>query len=207
MAHPAREVAVAASRTIQGVIETIRDNRRRFEAFCYSLTEEQLMRPVPGTTWVVRDFAAHLDTLDTALLRWLSGAAAGAKVDAGVDAAGAPFDVDAFNDAQVAQRRAWPLERVFAEAEANRARLIEAMGALTDEQIEQPMHFAGDHKRGPGDLPLKLFLAGWAQHDPIHVADMIKALPELADDPEIKQWLDNPFVTGYQAIMSGPPRE
>jgi hypothetical protein len=68
------------------------------------------------------------------------------------------------------------------------------------------MHFAGDNKRGPGDLPLKLFLAGWAQHDPIHVADMIKALPELADDPEIKRWLDNPFVTGYQAIMSGPPR-
>jgi hypothetical protein len=201
------EVAVAASQAVQGVIEAIRENRRRFEAFCYSLTEEQLMRPVPDTTWVVRDFAAHLDTLDTALLRWFQGVAEGAPVDAGVGADGAPFDVDAFNDAQVAGRRSWPLQRIFAEAEANRAHLIEAMGALTDAQIEQPMHFAGDNKRGPGDLPLKLFLAGWAQHDPIHVADMIKALPERADDPEIKQWLDNPFVTGYQAIMSGPPRE
>ncbi len=197
---------MAASQTIERVIEAIRENRRRFEAFCYSLTEEQLMRPVPGSTWVVRDFAAHLDTLDTALLRWFRGVTAGGSVDAGVDGTGAPFDVDAFNDAQVAERRAWPLERIFAEAEANRALLIESMLPLTDEQIDQPMHFAGDAKRGPGDLPLKHFLMGWAQHDPIHVADMIKALPELADDPEIKRWLDNPYVTGYQALMAGPPR-
>ena len=52
------------------------------------------------------------------------------------------------------------------------------------------------------DLPLKLFLVGWAQHDPIHVADMIRALPELADDPDIKRWIDNRFVAGYQAVMS-----
>ena len=69
------------------------------------------------------------------------------------------------------------------------------------------MHFPGDHKRAAGDLPLNLFLAGWAQHDVMHVADMIKALPERADDPEIKRWLDNPFVAGYQAVMSGPLRE
>lgn len=199
---------------VDGVIEVIRENRRRFEAFCYSLSEEELMRPVPGTTWVVRDFAAHLDTLDTALMAWILGAPAASQA-APAEAPGArrapeflgEFDVDAFNDAQVAERRGWPLERVFAEAAANRARLIEAMAVLTDERMAQPMHFPGDHKRSPADLPLRLFLAGWAQHDAIHVADMMKALPERAADPEIKRWLDNPFVTGYQAVMSGPERE
>jgi hypothetical protein len=195
-----------AATAVEDVIEAILDNRRRFKEFCYSLTEEQLHRPVPGTTWIVRDFIAHLDTLDTALLRWFEGAASGAGFDAGVSEDGSAFDVDAFNDAEVASRRDWPLERIFAEADANRERLIAAMRRLTNEQIERPMHFGGDSKRPPADLPLKVFLGGWAQHDPIHVADMIKALPELAADPEIKRWLDNPFVAGYQAVMSAPPR-
>ena len=209
---------MAASKQIEGLIEVIRENRRRFEAFVHSLTEEQLMRPVPETTWVVRDFAAHLDTLDTALLGWFQAAGGGAPAAPAAAAERAPavprpttdrgeFDVDAFNDAQVAERRSWTLERIFAEAAANRARVIEAMETLTDEQLARPMHFPGDHKRAAGDLPLNLFLAGWAQHDAMHVADMIKALPERADDPEIKRWLDNPFVAGYQAVMSGPARE
>ncbi len=196
-----------ASKTIEDVIDAILENRTRFKEFCYSLTDEQVTRPVPGTTWIVRDFAAHLDTLDTALLRWFDGAATGASFDAGVDETGAPFDVDAFNDAQVEARRDWPLQRIFAEADSNRERLIAAMRRLTDEQVERPMHFSGDSKRPAADLPLKLFLAGWAQHDPIHVADMLKALPELADDPEIKRWLDNPFVAGYHAVMSAPTHD
>ena len=193
-----------ASKTVEDVVDAILDNRRRFKEFCYSLTSAQLKRAVPGTTWIVRDFVAHLDTLDTALLRWFEGAATGASFDAGVSETGGPFDVDAFNDAQVEARRDWPLQRIFDEADANRERLIAAMRQLTDEQVERPMHFSGDSKRPPADLPLKLFLAGWAQHDPIHVADMLKALPELAENPDIKRWLDNPFVTGYHVIMSMP---
>lgn len=190
------------SETIRTIIDTIVANRARLEAFCYSLTDEQLMRPVPGSTWVVRDFAAHLGTLDTALLRWSAAAGEGATFDSGVDTDGRPFDVDAFNDAQVAERRDWPLERVFAEARANRVLLADALLRLTDEQIDRPMHFAADAKRKAADLPLKLFLMGWAQHDPIHVADMLKALPEMEADPALRAWLDNPFVKGYQAVMS-----
>lgn len=205
---------MAEAREIDGVIEVIRENRRRFEEFCYSLSDEELMRPVPGTTWVVRDFAAHLDTLDTALMAWIQGVppaqrAAPAEPPPSKASNGGDtdeFDVDAFNDAQVAERRGWPLDRIFAEAAANRARLIEAMSHLTEERMAGQMHFPGDHKRSPADLPLRLFLAGWAQHDAMHVADMIKALPERAGHPEITRWLDNPFVTGYQAVMSGGER-
>lgn len=191
---------------IDAVVDAIVENRLRFEAFCYALSDEELVRPVPGSTWVVRDFAAHLGTLDTALLRWFGAAAAGGEVDSRVDASGAAFDIDAFNDAEVARRRDWPLARVFAEAQENRVRLIALLRRLSDEQIERPMHFAGDAKRNAGDLPLKLFLAGWAQHDPIHVADMVKALPERATDAALQAWLDNPFVKGYQAVMARPPR-
>jgi hypothetical protein len=193
--------------TSERVIEAIEENRRRFEAFCFGLTGEQLDRPVPDSTWVVRDFAAHLATLDPPFTRWFDGLARGnAVLDGRIDADGAPFDIDQYNDAVVAERRSWPLSKVFEEAAENRRALVAALRALDDEQASRPMHFAGDNKRGPGTIPLNLFLAGWAQHDPIHVADMLKALPELADDADIRAWLDNPFVGGYQKAMAGPPR-
>jgi hypothetical protein len=99
-------------------------------------------------------------------------------------------------------RRDWPLKRIFDEAAENRQELIAGLRALSADEIDRPMHFAGDSKRRAGDLPLKTFLAGWAQHDPIHVADMLKAIPERADDPDLLAWLDNPFVAGYQVIMN-----
>lgn len=191
--------------TIARVIDAIRENRAKFEAFCYSLTDEQLRRPVPGSDWIVRDFAAHLGTLDTALRGWFAGVESNpAPTPANAGAAFDPdtFDVDAFNNAVVAARRDWPLARVFEEAAANRAPLIDQLARLTQEEIERPLHFAGDAKRPAGDLTLEAFLGGWAQHDPIHVADMLKALPERADDPDLVAWLDHPFVRGYQAIMN-----
>ena len=197
----------AKSAFVAAVVADIEENRRKFEAFCYALSEEQLARPVPGSTWLVRDFIAHLDTLDTALLNWFEAAAHGdvaAPRAGGGGEGGEPFDVDAFNDAQVAARRGWPLDRLFAEARANRERIVAQLAVLTDAQVEQAMLFPGDAKRKAGELPLKVFLQGWAQHDPIHVADMVRALPELADDAAIKAWLDNPFVQGYQAIMNRP---
>ncbi|MEX0749851.1 MAG: maleylpyruvate isomerase N-terminal domain-containing protein [Dehalococcoidia bacterium] len=191
------------SETMDAIVTAIVENRRRFEAFCYSLSEDELNRPVPNSTWIVRDFASHLDTLDRAIIGWLRALAAdGESLDATRNADGSAFDVDAFNDEHVAERRAWPTSRVFEEAEQNRRELIDGLRALTDEQVERPMHFAGDAKRRPGDLPLKTFLVGWAQHDPIHVADMLRALPERVNDVELRKWLDNPFVAGYQAIMN-----
>jgi hypothetical protein len=191
------------SATIAQIIDVIVENRRRFETFCQSLSEEELDRPVPNSTWLVRDFPAHLDTLDVAIAGWLRALAAGGEsLDSTRNQDGSAFDVDAFNDAHVAERRGWPLARVFEEARANRQELIALLAGLTDEQIDKPMHFSGDAKRRPGDLPLKTFLVGWAQHDPIHVADMLKALPERTSDPDLRAWLDNPFVAGYQAIMN-----
>ncbi len=50
--------------TVAQVVPVIRENRRKFEDFCYSLSDAQLARPVPSSTWIVKDFAAHLATLD-----------------------------------------------------------------------------------------------------------------------------------------------
>jgi hypothetical protein len=181
------------------VIETIIENRRAFEAFCYSLTPEQLDRPVPESIWIVRDFAAHLGTLDPALGEMFARTTRGEKL---TEPDGSAFDIDKFNDALVAERRDWPLEKVFEEASRNREALIDVLRQITDEQTQATMYFGGDAKRKAGNVPFGLFLAGWAHHDPIHVADMLRALPERAEDATLRAWLDSPFVRGYQSAMN-----
>jgi hypothetical protein len=183
----------------ENVIRQIIEHRAKFEAFCYSLTDEQLNRPVPESTWIVRDFAAHLATLDPAMAQLFQATARGETLRS---PDGAPFDVDAHNEPLVQARRGWTMRRVFEEGAASRAELIEAMRSITDEQTKGMMYFSGDAKRSAGQIPFGLFLAGWAWHDPIHVADMLRALPERQQDPEIVAWLDSPFVNGYQKAMN-----
>ncbi len=197
---------MAKSETMQRVIESIREHREKFDRFCRSLSEEELARPVPGSSWVVKEFVSHLATLDPELARSFQAAAAGHPEEASRHVDGSPFDLDAFNDARVAERREWRLERILAEASRNRAALLETLELLSDEDISQVMHFRGDSKRSPANLPLKVFLLGWARHDPIHTADMLKALPERASDAELAAWTDDPVVRAYQTAMSGPPR-
>jgi hypothetical protein len=189
---------------VRAVIDTIRAQRRMFEAFCYALSEEQLDRRVPDSTWIVRDFAAHLGTLDVALLRWAEAAAAGDMQAPSRGDAGERFDVDEFNDARVAERRSWPLDRVFAEAAENRERLIPALERIPEARLDEPMRFPGDAKRPGGEIKFGQFLRGWAKHDAMHAADMMKALPDVALSAEQRAWLDDPLVAAYQAMMNRP---
>ncbi len=196
-----------ASETVSRIIESIREQRERFERFCRSLTAEELGRPVPDSTWAVKDFVSHLGTLDPVMGIAFRSAAAGQPGDVyHTEEAEAFRDIDAWNDARVAERREWPLERVLEEASVNRAALIETMERLTEEDVARTLHFTGDNKRSPADLPLRVFLMGWSLHDPIHAADMLKALPERANDAELAAWVEHPVVPGYQAAMSGPAR-
>jgi len=154
----------------------------------------------------VKDFVAHLATLDTELIRWFEAVREGTTDEPARSADGSPFDVDRWNNGVVAERSDWSLDQIFEEAASNREQLLTTLETLDDEKIEQTVHFNGDNKRPPADIPFKLFLFGLARHDPIHVADMLKALPERADDAELKAWLDDPAVKWYQNAMSGPPK-
>lgn len=194
------------SETVRRIIDSFQTNRRRFEAFCRSLSAEELARPVPDSSWQVKDFISHLATLDTEITRWFEAVMAGDTKGPGQNPDGSKFDVDEWNEAAITQRKSWTLDQIFEEAEPNREKMLQTLAKMTDENIEQVVHFSGDSKRDPADVPFKLFLHGLARHDPIHVADMLKALPERADDPEMKEWLDDRAVQWYQNAMSGPAR-
>lgn len=194
------------SETVTNVIQSIRGHRERFERLCRSLSAEELALAVPESTWSVKDFIIHLATLDIELVRWFDGVGAG-RLDAGAsNADGSPFILDDWNEIEVSKRRGQLLDEIFEEAARNREKLIECLERLEDAQIEQVVHFNGDNKRDPANIQFKMFLLGWARHDPIHVADMVKAMPERADDPEIVAWLNDPAVKWYQNAMAGPAK-
>lgn len=194
------------SDSVTRLIEMFRSNRERFEAFCRSLSDEELARPVPSSTWQVKDFVSHLATLDTEITRWFEAVMAGDRKGPAQNPDGSPFDIDRWNNAAIEERKDWTLDEILEEAAPNREQMLQTLAGMTDEQIEQVVHFPGDNKRDPADVPFKLFLFGLARHDPIHVADMLKALPERAEDPDLRGWLDDPAVKWYQDAMSGPPR-
>jgi hypothetical protein len=192
-----------AQETISKLIERFKENRVKFTDFCRSLSEEELSRPVPDSTYTVKDFVSHLGTIDMPMVEQIEALAAGRNEPLG-QGSGERFDIDKWNDGVVAERRDWPLDRILEESDRNREAFLAAFGKLQDEQIEQVMHFTGDNKRPPADIPYRLFLSGLTRHDAIHVADMIKALPERAEDPAIRAWINDSVVQWYQTTMAGP---
>lgn len=193
------------SEAIQRSIAAFEKNRERFEAFCLSLSEEELARPVPDSHWQVKDFISHLGTLDTVMAQQIEALAKGVS-DPLNEAGDKGFDVDAWNEKEVQKRKDWPVGEMLEEARTNRAAFLASVAKLTDEDIDKTLHFRGDNKRDPADIPYKVFLGGLTRHDAIHVADMIKALPERAQDAELKAWLDDGVVKWYQTTMARPAK-
>jgi uncharacterized damage-inducible protein DinB len=186
------------------LVDRFKQNRVQFIDFCRSLSKEELERDVPDSTYTVKDFVSHLGTLDPALTQQFDALAAGRAEAIGRREDGEPFDIDRYNDALVAERRGWTLDRILEEAAQNREQFLAALAKLKDEQIGQTMRFTGDNKRPPADVTFEVFLKGLTRHDAIHVADMVKALPERSEDPAIKQWINDVVVQWYQKAMAGP---
>lgn len=185
---------------VEAVLVELDDHRERFEAFCRSLADEELDRPVPASDWLVRDFIAHLATIDGPVTEMFTTMLAGG--DPGLRTGdGERWDVDRWNEHQVQDRRDQSVEALLDEAARARARLREAMLRFDEESLARTFTFAGDGKRPPGQVRIGQYLRGYSKHDPIHAVDMLRALPERRT-PALDAWLDDPIVQGYQAAMN-----
>lgn len=188
---------------IDEVVRDLDAHRAKFEAFCRSLSEDELDRAVPESTWLVRDFIAHLATIDGPVRQMFEGMTGDRPggTSSPETAAGERWDVDRWNDARVAARRTNTVDEIFEEAAKERDRMHEALAAFSAADLDKTMHFGGDNKRAAADIRLGDYVRGWAKHDVIHVADMLRALPGR-DTPEVRAWLDDPAVAGYQRMMN-----
>ncbi len=191
---------------VQETVDTIATERSRFERFCRSLGDDELLRPVPASSWLVKDFVSHLATIDGPIAAWFGSLGSGSGGAGPGGDSGEAWDVDRYNAHEVEQRRDRSVDQILAEAAEQREALIAVMARLTDEQLDNTIHFGGDSKRPPSDIQFARYLQGWALHDALHVADMIKALPERRSDPTIIAWLAEPRVKTmigyYQAAMA-----
>lgn len=190
--------------SVHAIVDQIALERDRFERFCRSLTDEELNRPVPSSAWQVRDFIAHLATIDRPVRRWFASLESGHAADVGAGR-GEAWNVDRFNDSAAAERRGRSVDTLLAEAAEERAALLTVLARFTDAQLDAAIHFGGDSKRPPTDLQLIRYLRGWARHDIIHVTDMLRALPERRADPLLVAWSAEPgvepLIAAYQRAM------
>lgn len=185
---------------VEAVITELDAHRARFKQFCRSLSDEELERDVPKSTWKVRDFIAHLGTIDGPVGQMFRSVHAGE--DPGIRSTdGARFDVDDWNEGRIQERRNLNVEELLAEAAIARARLRNDLAALDAEDLAKNLKFQGDARRPPAEYPLGLYIRGWCKHDPMHAMDMARALPEKRT-PELESWFDDPVVKGYQAQMN-----
>src|SRR5215468_685410 len=110
---------------VRAIVDSLVEERARLERFARSLTEDELARAVPGSTWRVKDFIAHVSTLDAAYIGWFTALAG--EPDPGNHRGSPGFDVDHFNEAVVTERRGRSVEDSLTEAARLRARLITVM--------------------------------------------------------------------------------
>jgi Mycothiol maleylpyruvate isomerase N-terminal domain len=163
------------------VIAETNGNRKHFEAFCRSLTASELAQPVPAATWSVQDYIAHLATIDIWVGDWFEHMADGRPWRPKAEDGG-PFNIDVWNEAEVASRRAASVEDLLTEGAGHRARLLAAWDRFTPETLDGRFDFRGN------SITFLRYLQLWAGHDPAHTMDMLRALPAREPDPAVAAW-------------------
>lgn len=173
------------------VIDEMARHRVQFEHLCQSLTPAELATPIPDSPWNVKDYIAHLCTIDGLI-------AAGFSPMVGLTAPlpdvpmPQPFDIDEWNEAVVRKREDRSVDDLLAEAAIHRADFVAAVEKLTDEDLDRVIPYGGDRKTlnlQPSMVRFGGLLWGIAIHDPTHTRDILRALPRRAEESWITEWL------------------
>ena len=166
------------------VIDTTNRNREQFERFCRSLSQEELARPIPESHWRVKDYMAHLASMDVWMFEWFDAVTRGDVFIPRADDGG-PFDIDAWNDARIDERKDASVDDLLSEAARLREKLMTTFPLFTQEALDARFNFRGR------DVSFIDYLELWTLHDPAHSLDMLKALPEQKQVPWVRSWIDD----------------
>jgi hypothetical protein len=175
---------------IQPILDEQARHRTEFEAFCRSLSAEELATPVPDAPWTVHGYVAHLATIDALIAPFLAPLVGITDVPRPEVAPPAPFDIDEWNEEIVPLRDSASVAELLAEAAQTRSQFVRVLATLSDQQLDMMIPFGGDRK--VIDLPattvkLEDLLWAIALHDPNHTTDILRALPQR--EPELRDWL------------------
>jgi hypothetical protein len=165
-------------------------HRAAFEAFCRSLSPDELATRVPGTPWTVHGYIAHLATIDSLIAPFMAPMSGITDVPRPEVPPPSPFDIDEWNEAIVPLRADAPLEGLLEEAAQHRGQYERVLSALTEAQLEMMIPFGGDRKvidLPPAQVKLEDLLWAIALHDPNHTQDILRAVPHR--EPDVREWL------------------
>ncbi|MEO8538532.1 MAG: DinB family protein [bacterium] len=176
---------------VQLVIDEFARHRTQFTTLCHSLSAEELAAPIPGSHWTVRDYIAHLCTIDGLIVPGFA-AQVGQSAPLPDVPFPNPFDIDEWNDSAVSARTNASIDDLLAEANTHRERMVKAIAEFTDAQLDAIIDYGGDRKTL--NLPKSKvrfggLLWGIAIHEPTHTRDIVRALPARAEEPWIAEWL------------------
>lgn len=175
----------------QLILDELARHRTQFEVFCRSLSTDELETAVPDTPWTVKDYIAHLSTVDGVIaagFQRLSGGSFAPDMDI---PAGDPFDIDDWNAAAIEARKGRSVEELLSEASSHRANMVRAFEALDESHLDMEIPYGMRRASGLPDAPVPLREILWAisLHDPTHTADILRALPQKSDEPLVREWL------------------
>jgi hypothetical protein len=177
---------------VEALLEEQSRHAAVFEPLVRSLTPAELSEPVPDTPWTVRDYVAHLCTIEALINVPFSAMSGITDVPPPDVPSPQPFDIDDWNHAIVRARVGRSIDELLVERSEHRERYVRALSAMGDTQLDMQIPFGGDRK--VIDLPLVMIrleelLWGIAIHDPMHTDDILRALPERRE--ELSHWLDS----------------
>jgi hypothetical protein len=175
------------------VIDEFARHRVQFEAFCRGLDASELAAPIPGSHWTVRDYIAHLCTIDGLIVPGFAAQVGQSAPMPDVPFPN-PFDIDEWNDSAVNARTETSIDDLLAEGAVHRERMVKAIAEFTDEHLDRVIDYGGDRKSlnlAKSRVRFGGLLWGIAIHDPTHTRDMLNALPERAKEPGISEWVNS----------------
>lgn len=175
------------------VIDEFARHRVQFEHLCHSLTAAELGATIPGSHWTVKDYIAHLCTIDGLIVPGFA-AQVGQSAPLPDIPFPNPFDIDDWNEAAVRAREWASIDELLAEAAVHRERMVKSIAEFTDQHLDVIIDYGGDRKSL--NLPKSKvrfggLLWGIAIHEPTHTRDIIRALPNRGKEPWIAEWLSS----------------
>ncbi len=168
---------------IAKLVETTNRHRTTFERLCGSLTSTEAETPIEGSHWRVKDYIAHLASIDIWMVDWFEAMVDGRHWVPRADDGG-PFDIDKWNDARIEERREATVDELLSEAAEHRASLMATFPRFSRATLDSRFKFRGR------DVTFIEYIDMWTLHDPAHSNDFLKALPEKRREPFVREWMD-----------------
>lgn len=154
-------------RTREELLAALREDAARLPEAVGALGEAELSRGVYENGWNARQLLAHLAAIEWTYPRLIERAATG-----GVDgSSGGTFDMDAYNERQVAKRAEAGIQELLEEFGRNRAATIDAVAAVDAALLKKPTRSAG----GVEGTLLEVLIGVTVGHVREHIADLAGA--------------------------------